>query len=69
MNPDHHQDEKEKVYSPGIPATLENLKTRIREECANINPLIIKKAVRKMRDRARQCVFAQGGHFEGKKRQ
>ena len=52
---------KERVYAGGVPATLDDLKDRIRQECRNIPQLFIKKVVRKMRDRARQCVFSLGG--------
>ena len=46
---------------------MEELKERIREECANIPSIMIKQAIRNMKKRARQCRLNLGGAFEGRK--
>ena len=57
------------MYCLAPPDTLDEVKDRITNEIRNIPPLMIKKVIKKMRDRAMQCVFRMGGGFEGKKRQ
>ena len=51
------------VYSPR-PATLDELENNIRREVGDLDPAMIKRALKDMMVRANLCVNANGGHFE-----
>lgn len=45
-------------------STLDELRNRIEQACAELEPLMLKKACRKVADRLELCITAEGGHFE-----
>jgi hypothetical protein len=53
---------KGKVYA-NKPTTIEELKTNIRDEIAEISPEICSKVMKNMIERARICAAAKGGHL------
>ena len=52
------------VYTP-LPRTLDDLQQNIEEAVRNLDVTVIKKAIRNVRHRARMCLQANGGYFEG----
>ena len=55
---------KSKVYSP-LPLTLAQLEQNIRREVAALDPNMVLRALRDVRERCQAVIAANGGHIEG----
>ena len=55
---------KSKVYSP-LPLTLAQLEQNIRREVAALDPNMVLRALRDVRERCQAVIAANGGYIEG----